>query len=88
VRIKPLRQFLYTVEIGSPPFWYQLQNQTTPTFPPAQDDFLRENLFNILGSLQDRIFLDLFAGSGSVGLEAASRGAQEVYFVEKNKNAI
>jgi 16S rRNA (guanine966-N2)-methyltransferase len=51
-------------------------------------DFLRENLFNILGSLQDRIFLDLFAGSGSVGLEAASRGAQGVFFLEKNKHLI
>jgi 16S rRNA (guanine(966)-N(2))-methyltransferase RsmD len=51
-------------------------------------DFLRENLFNILGSLQDRIFLDLFAGSGSVGLESASRGAQTVFFVEKNKHLV
>ena len=47
-------------------------------------DFLREALFNLLGSLEDKTFLDLFAGSGSVGLEAASRGAQEIYFVEKN----
>ena len=51
-------------------------------------DFLREALFNLLGSLQGKIFLDLFAGSGSVGLEAASRGAQEVYLIEKNKNLI
>jgi 16S rRNA (guanine966-N2)-methyltransferase len=49
-------------------------------------DFLRETLFNLLGSLQDKTFLDLFAGSGSVGLEAASRGAQHVFFVEKNKH--
>ena len=48
-------------------------------------DFLREALFNLLGSLEDKIFLDLFAGSGSVGLEAVSRGAQCVYFIEKNK---
>jgi 16S rRNA (guanine966-N2)-methyltransferase len=48
-------------------------------------DFLRETLFNILGSLEDKKFLDLFAGSGSVGLEAVSRDAREVYFVEKNK---
>ena len=51
-------------------------------------DFLREALFNLLGSLEEKIFLDLFAGSGSVGLEAASRGAKEVYFIEKNKNLI
>lgn len=48
-------------------------------------DFLKENIFNILGSLEDKNFLDLFAGSGSVGLEAASRNAREVFFVEKNK---
>jgi 16S rRNA (guanine966-N2)-methyltransferase len=48
-------------------------------------DFLREALFNLLGPLQNKTFLDLFAGSGSVGLEAASRGAQGVFFVEKNK---
>lgn len=51
-------------------------------------DFLREALFNLLGTLQGKTFLDLFAGSGSVGLEAASRGAQDVCFVEKNKNLV
>jgi 16S rRNA (guanine966-N2)-methyltransferase len=58
-------------------------------FPSASSerptsDFLREALFNILGSVEKKTFLDLFAGSGSVGLEAASRGADKVYFVEKN----
>jgi 16S rRNA (guanine966-N2)-methyltransferase len=48
-------------------------------------DFLREALLNLLGPVADKSFLDLFAGSGSVGLEAASRGAKEVYFIEKNK---
>lgn len=48
-------------------------------------DFLRETLFNILGSLEDKKFLDIFAGSGSVGLEAASRDAREICFVEKDK---
>lgn len=48
-------------------------------------DFLREALLNLLGSVSGKLFLDLFAGSGSVGLEAASRGAKEVYFIEKNK---
>lgn len=48
-------------------------------------DFLREALFNILGSLEDKKILDIFAGSGSVGLEAASRDAREVCFVEKDK---
>ena len=51
-------------------------------------DFLRETLFNILGSLADQLFLDLYAGSGSVGLEAASRKAKKVVFVEKNRDLI
>ncbi len=60
-------------------------------FPPGSkerptSDFLREALFNMLGPLEEKTFLDLFAGSGSVGLEAASRGAREVFFIEKNKN--
>lgn len=48
-------------------------------------DFLREALLNILDPVSGKLFLDLFAGSGSVGLEAASRGAKEVYFIEKNR---
>lgn len=48
-------------------------------------DFLRETLFNLLGSSADQFFLDLFAGSGSVGLEAASRQAKTVVFVEISK---
>jgi len=48
-------------------------------------DFLREALFNILELPVDQSFLDLFAGSGSVGLEALSRQAKKVTFVDKNK---
>lgn len=48
-------------------------------------DFLRAALFNLLERPVDQHFLDLFAGSGSVGLEALSRKAQSVTFVEKNK---
>ncbi len=47
-------------------------------------DMIREALFNILGSMQETTFLDLFAGTGSVGLEALSRGAPRVVFVEIN----
>jgi len=48
-------------------------------------DFLREALLNLCGSVAGKTFLDLFAGSGSVGLEAISRGAEEAYFIEKSK---
>lgn len=61
--------------------------------PPAGKDvrptpeMIREALFNILSPLDDIDFLDLFAGTGSVGLEALSRGARSAVFVEKNGRA-
>lgn len=45
-------------------------------------DQVKESVFNILGPLDGLVVLDLFAGSGSVGLEAASRGAEITYLVE------
>ena len=52
-------------------------------------DKVREALFNIIGpDIQGGYVLDLFSGTGSVGIEALSRGAQEVYFLDKNKMAI
>lgn len=51
---------------------------------PTQD-LVRAAIFDILGhDFSDLRFLDLFAGSGAVGLEAISRGASEVVFVEKD----
>ena len=52
-------------------------------------DRLRETLFDILGSdLEGAIFVDLFAGSGAVGIEALSRGARRAVFVEKHPAAV
>lgn len=48
---------------------------------PAMDR-MRESLFSILGHLEGSSFLDLFSGSGLVGIEAASRGAAPVHLVE------
>ena len=51
-------------------------------------DRLRETLFNILGaSVAGSRFLDLCAGSGAVGIEALSRGAQQAVFVEQSRRA-
>lgn len=47
-------------------------------------DQVKEAIFNILPPLDGKYFLDLFAGSGGVGIEALSRGAEFVAFVEKN----
>ncbi len=51
---------------------------------PAMDR-MRESMFSILGDLSGCSFLDLFAGSGVVGIEAASRGASPVSLVEKDR---
>ena len=48
-------------------------------------DRMRESLFSILGSLEGAAFLDLFAGSGIVALEAASRGANRIVAVERDR---
>jgi 16S rRNA (guanine966-N2)-methyltransferase len=47
-------------------------------------DRMRASLFSILGDLSDAPFLDLFAGTGIIGIEAASRGAAPVVLVEKD----
>lgn len=51
-------------------------------------DRIKETLFNMLQpDLQDTFFLDLFSGSGAIGIEALSRGAEFAWFVEQNKAA-
>jgi 16S rRNA (guanine(966)-N(2))-methyltransferase RsmD len=52
-------------------------------------DRLRETLFNVLAPrIQGAVFLDLYAGSGAVGIEALSRGAAQVDFVERAPAAL
>jgi 16S rRNA (guanine966-N2)-methyltransferase len=50
-------------------------------------DRVRENAFNLIGPVDDAAVLDLFAGSGAMGLEALSRGAASCVFVESNRDA-
>lgn len=50
---------------------------------------IKETLFNVLqGYSQDAVVLDLFAGSGALGIECISRGAKEVVFVDNSKDSI
>lgn len=52
-------------------------------------DRVKESLFNILGArIMGSRFLDLFAGTGSVGIEALSRGATQAYFIDQNSQAV
>jgi len=58
-------------------------SQVRPTL-----DQVRETLFNILGhDLSGEYFLDWFGGSGAVGIEALSRGAEKVVWVENNRQS-
>lgn len=51
-------------------------------------DRVKETLFNMLQPyLADCVFIDLFSGSGGIGIEALSRGARHAYFVENGRNA-
>lgn len=58
-------------------------NTTRPT-----TDKVKESLFNIIGPFFDGgVVLDLFAGSGGLGIEALSRGAEKAIFIEKDRKA-
>jgi 16S rRNA (guanine966-N2)-methyltransferase len=57
-----------------------------PTRPTS--DRVREALFSMLGTLDGVVALDLFAGSGALGIEAISRGAARVVFVERDRDAV
>jgi len=59
----------------------------TATRPTS--DKLRQTLFNVLGpKVEGSRFVDLYAGSGAVGIEAISRGAEFVWFAEREKPAV
>lgn len=64
---------------------YTLEGENTrPTL-----DRVKESLFNIIQKdVPNAIFLDLFAGSGAIGLEAVSRGANKSILCDKNRDAI
>lgn len=58
--------------------------ETRPT-----TDRIKETLFNMLNPyLPGAVFVDLFSGSGAIGIEALSRGAKQAYLVEMNKKAV
>jgi len=52
-------------------------------------DRVKESIFNILGDkVEGKVILDLFAGTGNLGIEALSRGAKKALFVEKGRQAL
>ena len=57
-------------------------NETRPT-----SDFVRESAFNLIGPVDGASVLDLYAGSGALGIEALSRGASRAVFVDRSREA-
>lgn len=67
------------------------ESVTRPTSDRAKEglfNILNHHLLNLNKSWPDICFLDVFAGSGSVGIEAFSRGAKKVFLFENNKQAL
>ena len=74
-------------QYGSRPLRTLPGSDTRPT-----SDRLRETVFNVVtagnpAALEGSVWLDVFAGSGAVGIEALSRGARQVYFIESARRA-
>ncbi|MBI2956907.1 MAG: 16S rRNA (guanine(966)-N(2))-methyltransferase RsmD [Acidobacteria bacterium] len=71
----------------------EFKSRRLKTLPGAKtrptSDKLREALFNVLGAeVRGAVFADCYAGSGAVGIEALSRGAEFVYFLESARPAL
>jgi 16S rRNA (guanine966-N2)-methyltransferase len=69
---------------------YKGKKIKVPAFDSTRStkSILKESFFDTVQfDIRDKIFVEVFGGSGSLGLEALSRGAKKVYFIEKNKDA-
>jgi 16S rRNA (guanine966-N2)-methyltransferase len=63
----------------------RLQSMPGTDVRPTSDK-MRETLFNIIrDEVEDAVFVDAYAGTGAVGIEALSRGARHAIFIEKNR---
>jgi 16S rRNA (guanine966-N2)-methyltransferase len=68
---------------------HKIDGPRTSAHTRPTSDMVREALFNVLGALvADRLVIDLFAGTGALGLEALSRGAQRAIFVERDRENV
>jgi len=66
----------------------KLATPRSPSLRPTSDR-VKESIFNILRvEMEGKVVLDLFAGTGNLGIEALSRGAKKAIFVEKERQAI
>ena len=68
---------------------HRVLDQPSLEITRCSKDSVKEGLFSSLGNdVENKVFLDLFAGSGSVGIESYSRKAKKVYLNDKNKEPI
>ena len=67
---------------------YKARNIKMPKGIRPTQNKVRKALFDILGDIENLSFLELFAGSGAVGLEALSRGVRELTLVEYNRDCL
>jgi 16S rRNA (guanine966-N2)-methyltransferase len=65
---------------------HRIEAPKGPTTRPTSD-FVREAAFNLIGPVDGARAIDLFAGSGALGLEAMSRGAESCVFVDSDREA-
>lgn len=66
---------------------HRLIDQPSLETTRATKDAAKEGLFNSLGDISNKSFLDLFSGSGAIGIEAYSRGAKPVYLNDRDNDA-
>jgi 16S rRNA (guanine966-N2)-methyltransferase len=66
---------------------HRLIDQPPMEITRCTKDMAKEGLFNSLGDIEGKSFLDLFSGSGSIAIEAYSRGARPVYLNDENREA-
>ena len=75
------------IKIRGGKYLHRVLKQPPLEITRSTKDVCKEGMFNSLGNITNHSFLDLFGGSGSIGIEAYSRGANPVYINDKNKEA-
>jgi len=78
-----------TKKIISGKFKGKILNLPSKATTRSSKSIVLESFFNTLQfDIVDAVFVEVFSGSGSIGLEALSRGAKEIYFMEKDRDAL
>lgn len=76
------------IRVVSGTYKRRILKQPDPSITRPTKDVAKEGLFSSLGDIKGSSFLDLFSGSGAIGIEAYSRGAKKVFLNDKNDESI